>query len=631
MKKQLYLLILLLVLSSEVTFAQSRFNLPIWKILNGSDAGSAKLPDGTLVTVTKIKRSNPTFGVNMGKAKPHGGFLDGLNNANAPEVIPNGDALTISEYLGSKDPGLFTNISAPTLEIEDGFSASYNKAVGYHIRFSKPTVYSNFLFLDIDGEVDVPFSNQEWSVAFGFNGDAYIAPTITLSPGTNLDQERGPKPVGPNHGWRDLVSGIISPAAALNLPAGMRIVSQQNQQDSKDPDEIKNQYLASFNEPVTDFFVLWGIVQSFRDAGNADDNVQNSAISPISVELSPDFGDAPQSYKTLYDVDALLNGPSHGIVPTLRLGATVNSEADGQPGTGADRATDDDGVASLPNITLAQTVVSYTLTTSFTNDTGLPAFIVAWLDINNNGKFDASEGIKKSLPANQTSGSVPFEWTGFTIATGNQTYARFRITTEAITTADIGGAFINGEIEDYKIALVSTPLPVTLIRLTAGKSTEGIGLTWKTAQEKDFSHFEVEKSADARQFRKIGTVAGADQGLYHFNDSAPAEGNNYYRLKMVDLDGSSAISRVLHVNYEANPTYLLVENPTKGGQFQVITNASAPSFELYNSLGGKVEVKHSGEPADQTYTMKVKGQPSGLYILRMLYNGKVISKKIIFP
>lgn len=629
MKKQLYLLILLLVLSSEVAFAQFQFNLPVWKILNGGDAGSAKLPDGTLVTVTKIKRSNPTFGVNMGTTNGFGGILDGVNNASAT-TNTGGNALTINQYQGSKDPNLFTNISAPVPGLEDGASADYNKAVGYHIKFSKPTVYSNFLFLDIDGEVSPPYSNQEWSVAFGFNGNTYIAPTITLSPGTNLDQERGPRPVGPNHGWRDLVNDRISPAAALNLPAGMRIVSQQNQQDSRDPDEINNQYLASFNstQPITDFFVLWGIVQSFKDPGN---NVQNSAISPISVELSPDFGDAPKSYKTLYDVDALLSGPSHGIVPTLRLGATINSEADGQPGKDADLATDDDGVASLPNITLAQTVASYTLTASFTNNTGLPAAIVAWLDINNDGIFDASEGIKKGLLASETSGSVPFEWKNFMIASGSKTFARFRITTEAITKDDIGGAFINGEVEDYKIALVSTPLPVTLISLTASKSTEGIGLTWKTAQEKDFSHFEVEKSADARQFRKIGTVAGADQGLYHFNDSAPAEGNNYYRLKMVDLDGSSAISRVLQVHYEANPTYLLVENPTKGGQFQVTTNASAPNFELYNSLGGKVEVKHSGEPADQTYTMKVKGQPSGLYILRMLYNGKVISKKIIFP
>lgn len=631
MKKKLYLLILLLALSSEVIYAQSRFNLPIWKILNGGDAGSAKLPDGTLVTVTKIKRSNPAFGVNMGKAKPHGGFLDGLNNTNSPEVIPNGDALTIGAYQGSKDPGLFTNISAPALDIEDGVGVAYNKAVGYHIKFSKPTVYSNFLFLDIDGQVNAPFSNQEWSVAFGFNGNAYKAPTITLSPLSNLDQGRGPSSVGPNHGWRDLVSGIISPAAALNLPADMQIVSQQNQQDSKDPDEIKNQYLASFNEPVTDFFVLWGIVQSFRNAGDGADNVQNSAISPISVELSADFGDAPRSYKTLYDVDALLSGPSHGVVPTLRLGATINSEANGEPGGNADNATDDDGVATLPSITLTQTVASYTLTASFTNNTGLPAAIVAWLDMNNDGEFDASEGIKKGLLASETSGSVPFEWKGFTIASGSKTFARFRITTEAITKADIGGAFLNGEVEDYKIALVSTPLPVTLISLTASKSTEGIGLTWKTAQEKDFSHFEVEKSTDARQFRKIGTVIGANTGLYYFNDNAPAEGNNYYRLKMVDLDGSSAISRVLQVNYEANPTYLHIENPTKGGQFQVITNASSPNFELYNSLGGKVEVKHSGAPADQTYTMKVKGQPSGLYILRMLYNGKVISKKIIFP
>lgn len=631
MKKNYHFLLMLLCLISTPLLAQTKYNYSMKGILKGASSGSVRLPDGTVVTVELIKTGSATIGSTMGKEGGNmGGFLDGVNNANAPSAVPNQNALTIAQYQGSKNPQLFSSISVDNLVgIHNGVNNRFQGSVGYYIHFSKPTNYSNFLFTDIDGELDnTPYGNREWSIAFGYNGNTFRMPDVTRSPNSHLRLTRAVN-TGGTHSWRTLVADKLGQTAADNFPNSLTIVSLEEQQPSMDPDEIRNQYLASFpaDQPVTDFFVLWGIIQQFETPLASG---QRSNISPITVELSPDFGDAPDTYKTLLKADALLSGPSHGIVSGLKLGAIVNTENDGQPSTQANTAVDDDGVASFPELIQNKLYSSYSVNVNYTNETGKPAYLIAWLDINADGKFDSTEGVLNTISSGQTSGTVPVSW-GPVAIDATQTYARFRISTEPMSTADIGGAFMDGEVEDYRISIVNIPLPVNLLSFVGKAGTEGIVLHWETAQEVNFSHFDIEKSTDGRRFNKMGTVNGSNQGRYQFFDSAPHAGLNYYRLKMVDSDGTSTQSRVIQVDFEGVVTYLTVENPTNDGYFQVITNASNPDFELYNSAGGKVPVTFSADRRSQKYTLRVNGQRAGLYILRMIDNDKVISRKIIMP
>lgn len=79
----------------------------------------------------------------------------------------------------------------------------------------------------------------------------------------------------------------------------------------------------------------------------------------------------------------------------------------------------------------------------------------------------------------------------------------------------------------------------------------GTMLTWSTAFEEDNSIFIVEKSEDGANFSNIGTVeaAGNSDELreYNYLDIMANAERTFYRLKQVDIDGSSSYSDVVAV------------------------------------------------------------------------------------
>lgn len=96
-------------------------------------------------------------------------------------------------------------------------------------------------------------------------------------------------------------------------------------------------------------------------------------------------------------------------------------------------------------------------------------------------------------------------------------------------------------------------LPVELVSFKALSTKDGIQLKWKTASERDNKGFEVEVSADGKNFRKIafveskvGTTSLTQN--YSFLDTRATAGTNYYRLKQVDFDGASEYSKTVAVN-----------------------------------------------------------------------------------
>lgn len=94
-------------------------------------------------------------------------------------------------------------------------------------------------------------------------------------------------------------------------------------------------------------------------------------------------------------------------------------------------------------------------------------------------------------------------------------------------------------------------LPVNLTEFNAQKSNAGVLLQWITATELNTAHFEIEKSNEGTSFNYLGSVQATNETLakYNFTDLNPEEGMNFYRLKMVDKDGSFEYSKIISINY----------------------------------------------------------------------------------
>jgi hypothetical protein len=188
----------------------------------------------------------------------------------------------------------------------------------------------------------------------------------------------------------------------------------------------------------------------------------------------------------------------------------------------------------------------------------------------------------------------------------------------------------NGNANGFSKAsyVIGGALPISLIDFFVKQIESTIQLTWKTAQETNFSHFEIQKSSTNKEFGTIGKIMGNQTATYNFTDTNPTEGQNYYKLKMVDLDGTSSFSKTIAVNFEKNGYYLSVENPVKEGEFTVRSNFENPKFSMVNSLGKKIEI-FDRKRDDNLYKISIKNITSGLYFLLTESKGKIITRKIL--
>jgi hypothetical protein len=110
-------------------------------------------------------------------------------------------------------------------------------------------------------------------------------------------------------------------------------------------------------------------------------------------------------------------------------------------------------------------------------------------------------------------------------------------------------------------------LPVTLEAFTASYRNGQVQLSWSTATELNASHFEILRSTNGADYAVIGTVnaTGSTSSITHYsyNDATATDSRNYYRLRIVDLDGSSELSKIISIRANANGITLnsLYPNP----------------------------------------------------------------------
>ncbi len=103
------------------------------------------------------------------------------------------------------------------------------------------------------------------------------------------------------------------------------------------------------------------------------------------------------------------------------------------------------------------------------------------------------------------------------------------------------------------ITLNETVLPVNLISFNVAKNANGSLLNWQTATETNNSHFIIYKSVDGLTFKELAQIGAKNQASkYQYLDEAPVNGNNYYKLVQVDLDGKLSVLGIKSINFDLN-------------------------------------------------------------------------------
>lgn len=176
-------------------------------------------------------------------------------------------------------------------------------------------------------------------------------------------------------------------------------------------------------------------------------------------------------------------------------------------------------------------------------------------------------------------------------------------------------------------------LPVTLIRFDGYNKESSVCLTWESSAESALSHYEIEHSADGIIFSKINIKSATNLPInkYEFIDKFPSYNKNYYRLKIVDIDGKFKYSNIIIIVIGKENKISIFPNPATNKIQINIPNgiASYTTAKLVNLLGQVIEVE-TNRMGNNLIELNISNIPSGNYWLEVKINSiKVVERVLV--
>jgi uncharacterized lipoprotein YddW (UPF0748 family) len=174
-------------------------------------------------------------------------------------------------------------------------------------------------------------------------------------------------------------------------------------------------------------------------------------------------------------------------------------------------------------------------------------------------------------------------------------------------------------------SLVLGPLPLTLLQFDAWKTYDkSVQLLWKTSNEINTLHFEVERAINGNTFisiQNIKATSGSTSATYKTTDnSLLVNGLYYYRLKMTDKDGSFNYSKIKTIKVtDAGPTLVAYPTPVVAGNNLQLTLPGFNGKNVVRLVGstGKVVMNSQVIFTAGNATLKIPGNIiPGTYILQ---------------
>jgi surface protein len=172
--------------------------------------------------------------------------------------------------------------------------------------------------------------------------------------------------------------------------------------------------------------------------------------------------------------------------------------------------------------------------------------------------------------------------------------------------------------------------PVTLLSFTAKAQANNTALLqWATTSETNNKGFGIQRSPAGASWIDLTFVnslaSGGNSSVqinYQFTDNSPLAGENYYRLKQVDLDGTASYSAVQELNFNNLSTALQVSPNPATDKVRVTLPAGASDnvpFKLVTA-DGKVILSGTMSNISGYGSISVSNVATGLYFLQIIIN-----------
>lgn len=241
--------------------------------------------------------------------------------------------------------------------------------------------------------------------------------------------------------------------------------------------------------------------------------------------------------------------------------------------------------------------------------------------------------------------SIREQGTGKSLATGQWTPAAapayLDMTTNPLTT---GGSYT---VDVVSTAVLSTGvcsamasqgymvvLPVTITEFKGRHISNGNELTWKTENESNFRQYDVERSTDGSRFTTLATVSATGAGYYSFTDNNVIATSNYYRLRLVNANGSYSYSNTVLLKQTNSLSVSSVHpNPFVSSISLELTAIANEPVRLVlvdekgKQVAQKVFVANAGRNVARLTNLEHLS--AGIYLLQIITGSDVLQQKLV--
>jgi hypothetical protein len=236
--------------------------------------------------------------------------------------------------------------------------------------------------------------------------------------------------------------------------------------------------------------------------------------------------------------------------------------------------------------------------------------------------FNASPHLQASLVDSYLQSSTPISLVGSTVY-------NFSIT------ADPASAVQNRFMVIYK---TTSTLPVHFSTVKAYEKQQGVQVEWRAETETNIERYEVEKSHNGQQFKKVANVSvktnGNTSNEYYWLDTDPNIGSNFYRVRSVSKTGEAKYTEIARVNLNKDGKKIIAyPNPVINGNLTLYLNLDKGvySLTLTNEAGQQVykqTINHTGGSASQKVLLHTT-MARGVYQLQVSDGEKKYLQQII--
>lgn len=168
-------------------------------------------------------------------------------------------------------------------------------------------------------------------------------------------------------------------------------------------------------------------------------------------------------------------------------------------------------------------------------------------------------------------------------------------------------------------------LPILISNFTAQAENNETVLSWDITSVDNGKEIVITRSSDGYNFDSIGVVTVNSQssllGQHTFNDESPLPGKNYYRLDLVNTDGTSSFSNIVSVSFDqsAASTITILGNPLTNDLRLAGLTGEKGRIVIYDAMG-RIMQQASTEGVTGILSISCHSLPAGQYFARIIRN-----------